>query len=35
MALTDAQLSAVCNPNVEHVYDAAGQRELWARRWMR
>jgi hemerythrin-like domain-containing protein len=29
--LTEAQLSSMCNWNVEHVYDAAGQRALWMR----
>jgi len=30
--LTEAQLTSMCNWDVEHVYDAAGQRALWMRR---
>jgi hemerythrin-like domain-containing protein len=29
--LTETQLVSMCNWNVEHVYDAAGQRALWMR----
>ena len=32
--LTEAQLVSMCNWNVEHVYDAAGQRALWMRHWL-
>ena len=32
--LAEAQLVSMCNWNVEHVYDAAGQRALWMRRWL-
>jgi Hemerythrin HHE cation binding domain len=32
--LTEQQLTSMCNWNVEHVYEAAGQRELWLRQWM-
>ena len=32
--LTEAQLVSMCNWNVEHVYDTAGQRELWVRHWL-
>jgi hemerythrin-like domain-containing protein len=31
--LTEEQLVSMCNWNEEHVYDAAGQREAWMRRW--
>ena len=30
--LTETQLTSMCNWDVEHVYDAAGQRALWMRR---
>jgi len=30
--LTETQLTTMCNWDVEHVYDAAGQRALWMRR---
>jgi len=32
--LTEAQLVSMCNWNVEHVYDAAGQRAVWMRQWL-
>ncbi len=32
--LTEAQLVSMCNWNVEHVYDAAGQRAIWMRQWL-
>jgi hemerythrin-like domain-containing protein len=32
--LTDAQLESMCNWNVEHVYDASGQRPAWKRQWL-
>ena len=32
--LTEEQLTSMCNWNVEHVYDEAGQRTLWARQWL-
>jgi hemerythrin-like domain-containing protein len=32
--LPEAQLDSMCNWNVEHVYDAAGQRALWRRQWL-
>ena len=32
--LTEAQLVSMCNWNVEHVYEAAGQRAVWMRRWL-
>jgi hemerythrin-like domain-containing protein len=32
--LTEAQLVSMCNWNVEHVYEAAGQRALWMRHWL-
>ncbi|PYQ46703.1 MAG: hypothetical protein DMF78_25755, partial [Acidobacteria bacterium] len=33
-SLTETQLVSMCNWNVEHVYDVAGQRALWMRRWL-
>jgi hemerythrin-like domain-containing protein len=33
--LTEPQLTSACNWNVEHVYEAAGQRELFTRQWLR
>lgn len=32
--LTEAQLTSMCNWNVEHVFDATGQREAWVRQWL-
>lgn len=32
--LPEEQLVSMCNWNVEHVYDAAGQRALWMRHWL-
>lgn len=32
--LNEAQLVSMCNWNVEHVYDAAGQRAVWMRHWL-
>ena len=32
--LTEAQLVSMCNWNVEHVYEAAGQRAVWMRHWL-
>jgi len=32
--LTEEQLASMCNWNVEHVYEEAGQRALWARQWL-
>jgi hemerythrin-like domain-containing protein len=32
--LSEAQLTSMCNWNVEHVYDAAGQRAVWVRQWL-
>jgi hemerythrin-like domain-containing protein len=32
--LTESQLTSMCNWNVEHVYEAAGQRALWMRHWL-
>ncbi len=32
--LTEEQLTSMCNWNVEHVYDAIGQRALWAEKWL-
>jgi len=32
--LTEDQLVSMCNWNVEHVYDAAGQRAVWMQRWL-
>lgn len=32
--LAESQLVSMCNWNVEHVYDAAGQRALWVRQWL-
>jgi len=33
--LTEEHLTSMCNWNVEHVYDTAGQRDIWARIWLR
>jgi len=32
--LTEEQLVSMCNWNVEHVYDAAGQRAVWMRNFL-
>jgi hemerythrin-like domain-containing protein len=32
--LTEEQLVSMCNWNVEHVYDAAGQRAVWMQHWL-
>ena len=32
--LAETQLVSMCNWNVEHVYEAAGQRALWMRQWL-
>jgi hemerythrin-like domain-containing protein len=32
--LTEEQLTSMCNWNVEHVYEEAGQRALWMRQWL-
>ena len=33
--LTEAQLVSMCNWNVEHVYDAAGERAVFMRDWVK
>ncbi|HUG54841.1 MAG TPA: hemerythrin domain-containing protein [Vicinamibacteria bacterium] len=32
--LTEQELTTMCNWNVEHVFDAAGRRALWAKQWL-